>query len=114
MGPPSGKDKRGASGSASATSARDITNSREYFILWQNVQQEQPKHLFLLVSSLSRKIESVVEVAETINSRMPVEPPKSDPPQQEKAKASARNVLFEKEVDDKKEENENGDDKFRG
>ena len=33
VGPPSGKDKRVASGSASATSTRAITDSREDFIL---------------------------------------------------------------------------------
>ncbi len=40
VGPPSGKDKRAASGSASAASTRAITHSREDFILQQNAQQE--------------------------------------------------------------------------
>ena len=110
VGPPSGKGKRAASGSASAASTRIITDSREDFILQQSAQQEQLRQLFLLVSSLSSKIESVVEVVESSSSR-PVEPPKSDPPQQEKGKAAARSVSFEKEVDDK-EENEDDDDNF--
>ncbi len=79
VGPPSGKGKRVASGSASAASTRAITNSRGDFILQQNAQQEQLKQLFLLVSSLSSKIETVVEIVESSSSR-PVEPPKSDPP----------------------------------
>ena len=68
--------------------------------------------MFLLVSSLWSKIESVVEVVENSSSRRPVELPKSDPPQQEKSKAVARNVSFEKEVDERKEENDDKDDNF--
>ena len=86
VGPPSGKDKCAASGFASAASTRVNTNSREDFFLQQNAQQEQLKLLFLLVSSLSNKIESVVEVVENNSSSRPVEPPKSDPPRQEKRK----------------------------
>ena len=47
VGPPSGKEKRAASGSASAASTRAITDSREDFILQQNAQQEQLKQLLL-------------------------------------------------------------------
>jgi hypothetical protein len=61
---------------------------------------------------LSSKIESVVEVVANSSSSRPVEPPKSDPPQQEQGKAAARSVSFEKEVDDRKEENEDGDENF--
>ena len=43
---------------------------------------------------------------------MPVEPPKSDPPQQEKGKAAARSVSFKKEIDDRKEVNDDDDDNF--
>ena len=110
VGTPAGRGKRSASSSASAAATQAITDSRVDFILQQSAPQEQLKQLFALVSNLSSKIESVVEVVESSSSR-PVEPPKSDPPQQEKGKAVARNVSFGKEVDDK-EENEDDDDNF--
>jgi len=111
--PPSCKDKLSASGSASASSTRSVTDSRDDFIiLQQNAQQEHLNQLFLLVSSLSTKIESVVEVVENSSRSMPVEPPKSDPSKQEKEKAAARNVSFENEIDDRKEVNDDNDDNF--
>ena len=61
---------------------------------------------------MSSKIESVVEVLENSSSNRPVEPPKTYAPHQEKGKAAARSVSFEKEVDDKKEENDDGEENF--
>ena len=67
----------------------------------------------LLVSSLGSKIEAVAEVVAESNKRnRRVEPPQSGPSHQEKGKAAARNVLFEKEIEEK--ESENDDDEDRG
>ena len=62
---------------------------------------------------MGSKIEAVVKVvAESNSSNRRVEPPQSGPSHQEKGKAAARNVSFEKEVDER--EGEHDDDEDRG
>jgi len=80
VGNSSRNDKSSASGSASATSTRAIRNPQDNLILQQSAQQEQLKHLFLLVSSFGSKIEAVADVmAEYNNNSIRVEPPESGP-----------------------------------
>ena len=57
VGTPARKEKIFASGSTSAASTRVTPNPQDDFILQQSAQQEQLRQLFLLVSSLSSKVE---------------------------------------------------------
>ena len=76
VGTPARKEKDSASGSASATSTQQNNNPPEDFILQQSAQQEQLRQLFLLVSSLGSKIETIADVVAGSSSNITrVEPP---------------------------------------
>ena len=110
VGTPAGRGKRSASSSASAAATQAITDSRVDFILQQSAQQEQLKQLFALVSNLSSKIESVVEVVANSSSGRPVEQQSSGPSQQEKGKAAVRGISFAPVVDEQESEEEDADE----
>jgi hypothetical protein len=109
VGSPAGRGNRSATSSASASSTRAITDSRDDFILQQSAQQEQLKQMFALVSNLSCKIESVVEVVAGSSSGKPDEQQSSGPSQQEKDKAAIRNISFAPMFDELEEEEDDGD-----